>query len=222
MYDKGKTVLAAALLLAGSSGVAGVAQAEDTIKMGALATLEGAFAALGEDSMRGVTMALEEIDHMVAGKKIELITGSSDASPQSAINATKKLVEQDGVQVMVGPLSGSEGLALKDYAKTQPNVTFVNGTLGRPGHDAPRAGLQLLPLQHRGCAVDGRPRGVRLQREGLPNGGGPRRGLLVPVHPGVRLPRALLPTRRQGAGGCPLLGPDRQQGLLVGHRRTSG
>ena len=128
MYRKGKTLLAAAALLAGSSGIAGVAQAEDTIKMGALAVLEGAFAFLGEDSMRGVTMALEEVDYMVAGKKIELITASSDASPQSAINATKKLVEQDGVRVMVGPLSGSEGLAVKDYAKTQPNVTFVNGT----------------------------------------------------------------------------------------------
>ena len=128
MYRKGKTLLAAAALLAGSSGIAGVAQAEDTIKMGALAVLEGAFAFLGEDSMRGVYMALEEVDYMVAGKKIELITASSDASPQSAINATKKLVEQDGVRVMVGPLSGSEGLAVKDYAKTQPNVTFVNGT----------------------------------------------------------------------------------------------
>ena len=128
MYRKGRTLLAAAALLAGSTGVSGIAQADDTIKMGALATLEGAFAVLGEDSLRGVTMALEEVDYMVAGKKIELITGSSDASPQSAINATKKLVEQDGVQVMVGPLSGSEGLALKDYAKTQPNVTFVNGT----------------------------------------------------------------------------------------------
>ena len=128
MYRKGRTLLAAAALLAGSTGVSGIAQADDTIKMGALATLEGAFAVLGEDSMRGVTMALEEVDFMVAGKKIELITGSSDASPQSAINATKKLVEQDGVQVMVGPLSGSEGLALKDYAKTQPTVTFVNGT----------------------------------------------------------------------------------------------
>ena len=128
MYDKGKTLLAAAVLLAGSSGVAGLAQAEDMIKMGALATLEGAFAAPGQDSIRGVIMALEEVDYTVAGKKIELITGSSDASPQSAINATKKLVEQDGVKVMVGPLSGSEGLAVKDYAKTQPDVTFVNGT----------------------------------------------------------------------------------------------
>jgi branched-chain amino acid transport system substrate-binding protein len=32
------------------------------------------------------------------------------------------------VQILIGPLSGDEGLAVKDYAKTQPNVTFVNGT----------------------------------------------------------------------------------------------
>ncbi|MEH6525392.1 MAG: ABC transporter substrate-binding protein [Sneathiella sp.] len=111
-----------------AASLAGPAVAEDSIKMGALATHEGAFAVLGEESMRGVTMALEEVNYMVAGKKIELISGSSDATPDSAIRATRKLVEQDGVQILVGPLSGSEGLAVKDYAKTQPNVTFLNGT----------------------------------------------------------------------------------------------
>src|SRR3546814_6310518 len=76
--------------------------------MGALATLEGAFAVLGEDSMRGVRLALEEFNYTAGGKKIELITGSSDASPDSAVRATRKLVEQDGVQVLIGPLSRSE------------------------------------------------------------------------------------------------------------------
>jgi len=108
--------------------LASPALAQDTIKLGALATLEGAFAVLGEDGMRGVKMALEEFGYKAGGKKIELITGSSDASPDSAIRATRKLVEQDGVPIMVGPLSGSEGLAVKDYAKTQPDVTFLNGT----------------------------------------------------------------------------------------------
>ena len=61
------------------------AYAQDTIKMGALATLEGAYAVLGEDGMRGVKMALKEFNNMAGGKKIELITASSDASPDSAI-----------------------------------------------------------------------------------------------------------------------------------------
>lgn len=119
-----KTVIAAAMTLS----LGGTAVAQDTIKMGALATLEGAFTVLGEDSMRGVRMALEEFGYEAGGKKIELITGSSDASPDSAVRAARKLVEQDGVQVLVGPLSGSEGLAIKDYAKTQPDVTFLNGS----------------------------------------------------------------------------------------------
>ena len=119
-----KKTLATALLLS----LANLAIAQGTIKMGALATLEGAFTVLGEDGMRGVKMALNEFNYSVGGKKIQLITGSSDASPDSAIRAARKLVEQDGVQVLIGPLSGSEGLAIKDYAKTKPNVTFVNGT----------------------------------------------------------------------------------------------
>ena len=119
-----KTTIAAVAALS----LAAPALAEDTIKMGALATLEGAFTVLGEDSMRGVELALEEFEYTAGGKKIELIIGSSDASPDSAIRAARKLVEQDGVQILVGPLSGSEGLAVKDYAKTQPEVTFVNGS----------------------------------------------------------------------------------------------
>jgi branched-chain amino acid transport system substrate-binding protein len=102
--------------------------ADDTIKIGLLATFEGPFTVLGEDSQRGALTAVDEVHGMVAGKKIEIIKGSSDASPDSAVRAARKLVEQDGVKVLVGPLSGDEGLAIKDYAKTKPDVTFINGT----------------------------------------------------------------------------------------------
>ncbi len=110
-----------------ASALALPALAQDAIKMGALATLEGAFTVLGEDGMRGVELALQQSDYTAGGHKIELVTGSSDASPDSAVRAARKLVEQDGVQILIGPLSGSEGLAVKDYAKTQPDVTFLNG-----------------------------------------------------------------------------------------------
>lgn len=119
-----RAVIAAAL----AGAVAAPALAQEPIRMGALATLEGAFTVLGEDGMRGVELALQEFGYEAGGRKIELITGSSDASPDSAIRAARKLVEQDGVEILVGPLSGSEGLAVKDYAKTQPGVTFLNGS----------------------------------------------------------------------------------------------
>ncbi|MDQ6433929.1 ABC transporter substrate-binding protein [Mesorhizobium sp. LHD-90] len=100
---------------------------DDTIKIGLLATFEGPFTVLGEDGERGALTAIEELGGTAGGKKIEIVKGSSDASPDSAVRAARKLVEQDGVKVLVGPLSGDEGIAVKDYAKTQPGVTFLNG-----------------------------------------------------------------------------------------------
>jgi branched-chain amino acid transport system substrate-binding protein len=102
--------------------------ADGSIKVGLLATLEGAFTVLGQDGIRGAELALKEAGYMAGGKKIEIIKGSSDASPDSAVKAARKLVEQDGVAILIGPLSGDEGLAVKDYAKTKPDVTFINGT----------------------------------------------------------------------------------------------
>ena len=120
---KSKLILLAALaaLLSATS-----ARAEE-LKLGAVAVLEGAFAVLGQDSMRGVELALREFNYSAGGRRIELITGSTDASPDSAVRVTRKIVEQDGAPIVIGPLSGSEGIAIRDYARTRPEATFLNG-----------------------------------------------------------------------------------------------
>ncbi|OWU82793.1 ABC transporter substrate-binding protein [Phaeobacter sp. 22II1-1F12B] len=118
-----------ALTLSTALTLPSIALAQDgAIKIGLLATFEGAFTVLGEDGERGAMTAVNEFGGEVAGHEIEIIRGSSDASPDSAVRAARKLVEQDGVKVLVGPLSGDEGIAVKDYAKTQPDVTFINGS----------------------------------------------------------------------------------------------
>ena len=121
-----RSVLGAAALFA----AAGAAQAQEVLKIGLLASLEGPFAAPGQDSMRGADLALKERNGMAGGKKIEFVKVSSDATPDKAVNSTRKAVEQDKVQIMIGPLSGDEGIAVKNYAKTQPNITFINGSSG--------------------------------------------------------------------------------------------
>ena len=100
------------------------------VKIGLLATLEGPFAAGGADGMRGAELAVKQRGGSVAGRKIEIIKASSNANPDVAVNAARKLVEQDKVDIMVGPLSGGEGVAVKDYSKTQPQTTFINGGSG--------------------------------------------------------------------------------------------
>jgi branched-chain amino acid transport system substrate-binding protein len=116
--------------IAAATALFGSAWAQETMKIGLLATLEGPFAAPGQDSMRGADLALKQHNGMAGGKKIEFVKVSSDASPDKAVNATRKAVEQDKVPIMIGPLSGDEGIAVKNYAKTKPDVTFVNGSSG--------------------------------------------------------------------------------------------
>ena len=115
----------AALLLATVS-----AQAADKLRVGVTATLEGTYTVLGEDGIRGLQVALKEFGNQAGGKAIETIIASTDSTPDSAVRAVRKLVEQDKVDVVIAPLSGSEGIAVKDYAKTQPDITFVNGASG--------------------------------------------------------------------------------------------
>lgn len=109
---------------------AGVANAQDTVKVGVLATLEGTYTVLGEDGVRGLKTALIEFDNMGGGREVELVIQSTDTTPDSAVRGARKLVEQDNVEIVIGPLSGSEGIAIRDYAKTQPQVTFINGISG--------------------------------------------------------------------------------------------
>jgi branched-chain amino acid transport system substrate-binding protein len=115
---------------AAAAAVMGSAWSQETLKIGLLATLEGPFAAPGQDSMRGADLALKQKNGMAGGKKVEFVKVSSDATPDKAVSATRKAVEQDKVPIMIGPLSGDEGIAVKNYAKTQPNVTFINGSSG--------------------------------------------------------------------------------------------
>jgi branched-chain amino acid transport system substrate-binding protein len=90
-------------------------------------TLEGAFTALGQEAVRAMEMAFEEANYSVGGKRIEWIKESSDGRPDIAVGKARKLIEQDRVDILIGPMSGGEGLAIKEYAKSVPDKTFLNG-----------------------------------------------------------------------------------------------
>ena len=117
-------------MLAASALTAPALAQEDPIKIGVMATLEGTYTVLGEDGIRGFEIALQEAGGEVAGRAIEYVVGSTDTTPDTAVRVARKLVEQDGVDIIVGPLSGSEGIALRDFAKQNPDVTIVNGISG--------------------------------------------------------------------------------------------
>lgn len=118
------TVAATAFLASGA------AYSAETIKIGLLTPQEGVFTVPGTDGIRGFQMALNEVGGEIGGKKIEWVLGPTDATPDTAVRVARKVIEQDKVDFIIGPLSGSEGIALRDYAKTIPNKTIINAASG--------------------------------------------------------------------------------------------
>ncbi len=102
-------------------------RAEDIVKIGVLAAMRGPFAEYGFDARRGAEMALAEFDGRAGGKTVQLIFETGDATPEAVAARAQMLVTESGAEIIVGPLIGGEGLALKDFAKSAPAITFLNG-----------------------------------------------------------------------------------------------
>lgn len=128
-----------------SSGGGGDAGGE-TIKIGFLSDCEGAFGSFFEPTASGANLALIKFagakpngekptdgvsGAKIAGKDVEIVGyGCADDTADKAIEETRRLMEQEDADILVGPLSGDEGIAVANYASEHPDKTFVNGIAG--------------------------------------------------------------------------------------------
>jgi branched-chain amino acid transport system substrate-binding protein len=120
---------------------------EDGIKLGVLGECEGPFAGFHEDTVAGVALALKEYAGAtinskttalegwegaeINGTPIELVgIGCGDDTANTINTEIRQLVEQDGANVIIGPLSGDEGIAVAEYAKANPELTVLSGIAG--------------------------------------------------------------------------------------------
>jgi branched-chain amino acid transport system substrate-binding protein len=99
--------------------------AQRPIRIGVLATLTGAFAELGQDSVDGVKLAFEEVGYKVAGREVKLYIEDTAATPTLAVDKCRALINRDRCSIVLGPLSGAEGLAIKKSADEWPNATII-------------------------------------------------------------------------------------------------
>ena len=102
-------------------------QAEDSINIGVLAALSGPYAEYGREAKRGAELALAEFNGRAGGKPVQLIFESADGAPEAVEARAHALVTESAAEIIVGPLSGGEGRALKAFAKSAPAITFLNG-----------------------------------------------------------------------------------------------
>jgi branched-chain amino acid transport system substrate-binding protein len=106
------------------------APSANEIKIGVIYATSGSYAVAGQEGLRGIELALAEVDGKIGNKKITLVKAGTNATSQVARDAARKLIEQDKVDLVVGPLSSDEGLAVRNYARTQPDIVFLSGTAG--------------------------------------------------------------------------------------------
>ena len=65
------------------------------------------------------------------GKTVNIVGyGCGDDTAATAIKETRRLMQQLKADVMVGPLSGDEAVAIANWAKANPTKTIIVGTAG--------------------------------------------------------------------------------------------
>src|SRR6266566_5166985 len=104
------TTLAAIVLAAGVT----TAAAQDSIKVGVIQPLTGAFAASGNYVANGAKIAADEINAKggVLGKKLELVIEDNKSNPTEAAAVAEKLIVRDKVPVLMGAWGSSFTLAV--------------------------------------------------------------------------------------------------------------
>src|SRR5438093_5557017 len=143
-----KTLVPLALVAAGLSVAASSSFASNragVVKLAIMTDCKGAFGFGYEPDIGGAQAAFAQFAHgkpknnkkpsagmtgiTAGGAQVKIVGyGCGDDTPATALKETRRLMEQLGADVMLGPLSGDEAVAIANWAKTHPTKTVVVGT----------------------------------------------------------------------------------------------
>ncbi|MEM3714018.1 MAG: ABC transporter substrate-binding protein [Nitrososphaeria archaeon] len=89
----------------------------EVIKIGVLCDISGPIGPVGSHFYQGAHIAAKFVNDTggIGGRPIKLIVEDSKSDPQATLDATRKLIEVDGVQVIVGPMISVETLTVAKY-----------------------------------------------------------------------------------------------------------
>ena len=129
-------VLFTGIILAGCGGGGG-----DTIKVAILAPLSGPVPTFGVMTRDGALLAIEEWNAKggVLGKKIQAVVEDSQCTPDPAVNAANKVIDQDKVHYIVGEVCSKASIPISEIANSKkviqisPTSTNPDVTVGKDG-----------------------------------------------------------------------------------------
>lgn len=111
----------------------------DTIKIGLIGPLTGDAASIGVDVLNGAKLAVDEINATggVGGKQVQLVAEDGRCAGADAASAAQKLINVDGVSVIIGGMCSGETLAAAPIAEAA-KVVMLSPTSSSP--DVTKAG----------------------------------------------------------------------------------
>ena len=104
--------------LAAFCAAASAAQAQSgPIRIGVLAPLTGPLATPGIDMVDGFRLLWEQAGAQAGGRKVDVVVADTTCNPDQALTQARRLVHQEKVNFIVGPLCGHEGPAVAQVSK---------------------------------------------------------------------------------------------------------
>src|SRR6478736_87285 len=108
------------------AGLSLPAAAQETVKLGLVAAMSGQSAKSGEAIVRGLSVAIDEINGKggLLGKKLELVVRDDESNPAKGAIAARELVQREKVAALFGGLDTPVSLAIVPFAN-QNKVPFM-------------------------------------------------------------------------------------------------
>jgi len=99
------------------------------IKIGILAPLSGPVPTFGVSTKNGAMMAIDEWNAKggVLGRKIEALVEDSQCTPDPAVNAANKLIDQDKVKFLMGEVCSKASIPVSEIAE-EKGIVQISGT----------------------------------------------------------------------------------------------
>ena len=130
-FLKGTGAVGGAVALAGVAGSflegapAYAAVSSSPIKIGVILPFSGSYKVIGDRVQAGLELAIHMAGGAFKGRKITVIKEDSEMKPDVGLTKTKKLVEKDKVDFLVGPVSSAVFVVMRNYATEKKIIQIV-------------------------------------------------------------------------------------------------
>ena len=122
------TILLSTFCVVGLLLMTQAGMAAEPIRVGGMFALSGAHAHIGIDQKNSCQFVFDKVNASggINGRAVEFIQADTEGDPTKGLLAAKRLVEQDKVCVIIGPVSTSVGMAIKPYIDSARVPAFMH------------------------------------------------------------------------------------------------